>query len=64
MSYWFSAWVTQPESLKGAKDEVKRPEGPPTRSWGREGPETSNIYIWWTLTVFLVFRVTVVDLCN
>ena len=22
-------WVTRPERLKGAKDEVKRPEGPP-----------------------------------
>ena len=40
-----SAWVTRPERLKGAKDEVKearrakrRPEGPQTRSWGPEGP--------------------------
>ena len=32
-----SAWVTRPERLKGAKDEVKRPEGPPTRSQGPEG---------------------------
>ena len=32
------AWVTQPERLKGAKDEVKRPEGPPARSQGPEGP--------------------------
>ena len=32
------AWVTRPERPKGAKDEVKRPEGPPTRSWGPEGP--------------------------
>ena len=31
-------WVTRPERLKGAKDEVKRPEGPPTRSRGPEGP--------------------------
>ena len=23
------AWVTRPERPKGAKDEVKRPEGPP-----------------------------------
>ena len=26
------AWVTRPERPKGAKDEVKGPEGPPTRS--------------------------------
>ena len=25
------AWATWPERTKGAKDEVKRPEGPPTR---------------------------------
>ena len=25
-------WVTRPERPKGAKDEVKRPEGPPARS--------------------------------
>ena len=27
------------------KDEVRRPEGPPARSRGREGPLTSSIYI-------------------
>ena len=32
------AWVTRPERPKGAKDEVKRPEGPPPRSQGPEGP--------------------------
>ena len=32
------AWVTGPEPPKGAKDEVKGPEGPPTRSRGPEGP--------------------------
>ena len=32
------AWVTRPERPKGAKDEVKRPEGPPARSRGPEGP--------------------------
>ena len=32
------AWVTRPERPKGAKDEVKRPEGPPIRSWGPERP--------------------------
>ena len=32
------AWVTRPERPKGAKDEVKRPRGPPTRSRGPEGP--------------------------
>ena len=32
------AWVTRPERPKGAKDKVKRPEGPPARSWGPEGP--------------------------
>ena len=39
------AWVTRPERPKGAKDEVKqarraqsRPEGPPPRSRGPEGP--------------------------
>ena len=29
--------VTRPERLKGAKDEVKKPEGPPARSQGPEG---------------------------
>ena len=33
-----SAWVTRPERPKGAKDEVKRIEGPPPRSRGPEGP--------------------------
>ena len=32
------AWVTRPERPKGAKDEVKRPEWPPARSRGPEGP--------------------------
>ena len=32
------AWVTRPERPKGGKDEVKRPEGPPIRSRGPEGP--------------------------
>ena len=31
-------WVTRPERPKGVKDEVKRPEGPPARSRGPEGP--------------------------
>ena len=33
------AWVTRPERPKGAKDEVKRPEGPSARS---RGPEKEN----------------------
>ena len=32
------AWVARPERPKGAKDEVKRPEGLPLRSRGPEGP--------------------------
>ena len=32
------AWVIWPERLKGAKDKVKRPKGPPIRSQGLEGP--------------------------
>ena len=32
------AWVTRPERPKGAKDEVKKPEGPPARSRGPESP--------------------------
>ena len=39
------AWVTWPERPKNMKYEVKqarraqsRPEGPPPRSWGPEGP--------------------------
>ena len=32
------ARVARPERPKGAKDEVKRPEGPPPRSRGPEGP--------------------------
>merc|ERR1712212_1056841 len=31
------AWVTRPERPKGAKDEVKVPEGPPNKSRGPEG---------------------------
>ena len=31
------AWVTRPERPKGAKDNVKEPEGPPTISRGPEG---------------------------
>ena len=31
------AWVTRPERPKGAKDKVKRPEGPPARSRGPGG---------------------------
>ena len=33
-------WVTRPERLKGAKDEVKRP---PPRSRGPEGSKTSSL---------------------
>ena len=29
----------------GLRDEVKRPEGPPARSQGPEGPKTSSCYI-------------------
>ena len=32
------ARVTRPERPKGAKDEVKRPEGPLPKSRGPEGP--------------------------
>ena len=31
-------WRARPTGLKGAKDEVKRPEGLPVRSRGPEGP--------------------------
>ena len=37
-AFQLPAWVTRPERPKGAKDEVNRPEGPPTRGWGPEGP--------------------------
>merc|ERR1712222_175047 len=40
-----NAWVTRPERPKGAKDKVKRPEGPPARSRGLEGHETSTVHI-------------------
>ena len=30
--------LSGPERPKGAKDEVKRPKGPPARSRGPEGP--------------------------
>ena len=36
------ACVTQPVHPEGAKDEVKRPEGPPVRSRGPEDPYTSS----------------------
>ena len=32
------AWFARPERPKGVKDDVKRPEGPPARSRGPEGP--------------------------
>ena len=35
-------WVKRPERPKVAKDEVKRSEEPPARSWGPEGSKTSN----------------------
>ena len=38
---WMGAWVTQPEGPEGAKDEVKRPKGPPA---GRRGPEGPALY--------------------
>ena len=44
----FIRWLVgfQPERpKKGAKDEVKRPKGPPTRSGGLEGHSTSLSYI-------------------
>ena len=31
-------WVTRLECPKNTRDKVKRPEGPPARSWGPEGP--------------------------
>ena len=39
----WGAWVTQLGRPKDAKDEVKRLEGPPARSRGPEGPQTSSI---------------------
>ena len=36
-AFQISAWITWPERPKGTKDEVKRPEGPPTTSLGPEG---------------------------
>ena len=44
------AWVTWPERPKGAKDEVKRSEGPPPRSWGPGGPQD----FWYYTNVFQV----------
>ena len=38
------AWVTQPEHSKGVKDEVKRPEEPPTRSQETEGSKVSIVF--------------------
>ena len=35
---WPFTWVTRPERPKGGKNEVKRPEMPPARSWAPEGP--------------------------
>ena len=32
------AWVTRPERPKGAKDEVKRPEGPQLEVGARRAP--------------------------
>ena len=40
------AGVTRPERPKGAKDEVKSPEGPPTGSQGPGGPHTSSFVLF------------------
>ena len=40
------AWVTQREHAKGAMDKINRPEGPPTRSLGPEGPYNSSSHIY------------------
>ena len=61
----YDACVPWPERPKGAKDEVKRPEGPPARSWGPEGPYTSSIsyYIKLLIFIFLPTRVFVAFGC-
>ena len=50
------AWVTRPERLKGAKDEVKRPKGPPARSWGPGVPRL----LYLTLVTNATFGVGVI----
>ena len=37
--------MARADRLKGAKDEIKRPQGPPTRIQGLVGPKTSSIYL-------------------
>ena len=36
--WWMVTWFTRPERPKHAKDDVKRSDGPPTRSWHRGAP--------------------------
>ena len=50
-----SSWVTRLECLKGAKHKVKRPEGPPDRSLGPEGPGNPVVYN---------FQIYGKDMCN
>ena len=45
--------VTQPERSKGAKDEVKRPKGPPAKVGARRAPRLLVSYIY--TTQFAVF---------
>ena len=52
------AWVTRPERPKGAKDEVKRPEGPPTWSRGPEGLQTSS----YRILLCVLFKTADIDL--
>ena len=47
-------WFTRPEKPKGAKDKVKRPQRPPVRSQGPEGPSTSIfLYCWFCKSINL-----------
>ena len=46
------AWVTRPERPEGAKDEVKRPEGPPARSRVPEGGGAPRLLVLHNLHSF------------
>ena len=57
-AFQLPARVSRPERPKGAKDEV----GPPTRSHGPEGPQTSIPYIYLLLFNRIIITSTCVHL--
>ena len=42
-AHHINAWVTRLSARRAGRTKSSRPKGPPTRSWGLEGPKTSSI---------------------